>query len=98
MGASDRLLHTLGLLTDAELEAEVVRLATVERKATAALVAHLAELHDRRLDERAGFSSAKRKYALASHPRDVKPEVADPISVRRVADDAFRSGTTDGYR
>jgi hypothetical protein len=57
MSASERLLGTLERLTDAELEAEVLRLATCERRATAALVAHLAELQERRIHERAGFSS-----------------------------------------
>jgi len=44
-------------LTDGALEAEVLRLATCERRATASLIAHLAELHGRRLHERAGFAS-----------------------------------------
>jgi len=57
MSATERLLVTLERLTDAELEAEVLRLATCERRATAALVAHLAELQARRIHERAGFSS-----------------------------------------
>ncbi len=46
-----------GRLSDRELEAEVIRLATRERSSTASLVAHLAELYGRRLHERAGFSS-----------------------------------------
>src|SRR3954470_5718640 len=44
-------------LTDGALEAEVLRLATCERRATASLIAHLAELHGRRLHERAGLAS-----------------------------------------
>jgi len=44
-------------LSDEALVAEVARLAKGEREATASLVAHLAELHARRLHERAGFSS-----------------------------------------
>jgi hypothetical protein len=44
-------------LTDGALIAEVARLAHCERDATAALVAHLAELYARRLHERAGFAS-----------------------------------------
>ena len=44
-------------LSDRELQAEVLRLATCERRATASLVAHLSELYGRRLHERAGFSS-----------------------------------------
>ena len=44
-------------LTDRDLVAAVARLAESERDATAALIAHLAELYARRLHERAGFSS-----------------------------------------
>src|SRR6266513_2090028 len=44
-------------LSDAELVAEVARLAQSERAATSGLIAHLAELYGRRLHERAGFAS-----------------------------------------
>jgi hypothetical protein len=44
-------------LTDAELVAEVGHLATSERRVTADLVAHLAEMEARRLYLRAGFRS-----------------------------------------
>jgi HNH endonuclease len=44
-------------LTDAELVAEVGRIATSERRTTAVLVAHLAEMEARRLHLRAGFNS-----------------------------------------
>jgi hypothetical protein len=47
----------LSRLSDQELVSQVSRLAAGERHATASLVAHLAELYDRRLHERAGFSS-----------------------------------------
>jgi HNH endonuclease len=44
-------------LSDRDLLAEVSRLATGQRDATVSLIAHLAELHARRLHQRAGFSS-----------------------------------------
>jgi len=44
-------------LSDSELVAEVARLATSERQTTADLVAHLAELDERRLHRRAGYPS-----------------------------------------
>jgi hypothetical protein len=50
-------MHALSRLSDQELVAHVSRLAGAERDATASLIAHLAELHARRLHERAGFAS-----------------------------------------
>ncbi|HEU0094538.1 MAG TPA: HNH endonuclease, partial [Vicinamibacteria bacterium] len=47
----------LSHLSDRDLLAEVSRLATGQRDATVSLIAHLAELHARRLHQRAGFSS-----------------------------------------
>ena len=47
----------LSQLSDRDLLAEVSRLATGQRDATVSLIAHLAELHARRLHQRAGFSS-----------------------------------------
>jgi hypothetical protein len=47
----------LSRLSDGELMAEVARLATGQRDATVSLVGHLAELYERRLHQRAGFSS-----------------------------------------
>src|SRR6476660_2359468 len=44
-------------LTNAELTAEVARLAVGEREATVALIVHLAELDARRLYEGVGFNS-----------------------------------------
>src|SRR6478736_938860 len=44
-------------LTNAELSAEVARLAVGEREATVALIVHLAEFDARRLYEGAGFHS-----------------------------------------
>ena len=48
---------TLSHLSDRDLLAEVARLAAGQRDATVSLIAHLAELHARRLHQRAGFSS-----------------------------------------
>src|SRR5688572_16177970 len=50
-------LTSLSRLTDSALVAEVARMARGEREASAALVAHLAELYGRRLHERAGYAS-----------------------------------------
>lgn len=44
-------------LSDSDLVAEVTRLATCERRATVALIAHLAELDARKLYRGAGFAS-----------------------------------------
>src|SRR5436190_13046444 len=52
-----RTLMVISHLSDDELVAQVARLAAGERSATAALIAHLAELYGRRLHERAGYSS-----------------------------------------
>ena len=49
--------EALSHLSDRDLLAEVSRLATGQRDATVSLVAHLAELHARRLHQQAGFSS-----------------------------------------
>lgn len=49
--------EALSHLSDRDLLAAVSRLATGERDATVSLIAHLAELHARRLHQRAGFSS-----------------------------------------
>jgi hypothetical protein len=49
--------HERARLSDAELVATVERLARSEREASAALVAHLAEMLARRLHERLGYSS-----------------------------------------
>src|SRR5215813_6713284 len=53
----DMTIRSPNQLTDAELIAEVTRLARGEREATAHLVAHLAELDARRLYFDAGFPS-----------------------------------------
>ena len=49
--------EALSHLSDRDLLAAVSRLATGQRDATVSLIAHLAELHARRLHQRAGFSS-----------------------------------------
>ena len=49
--------EALSHLSDRDLLAEVSRLASGQRDATVSLIAHLAELHARRLHQRAGFSS-----------------------------------------
>jgi hypothetical protein len=49
--------EALSHLSDRDLLAAVSRLATGERDATVSLIAHLAELHARRLHQQAGFSS-----------------------------------------
>jgi hypothetical protein len=51
------MIYTPSLLSDEELLGEVKRLAAEERRAAAALVAHLVEVEDRRLHLAAGFSS-----------------------------------------
>jgi hypothetical protein len=51
------LMMTAAGLSDAELAAELSRLAGAEREATAALIVHLAEFDARRLYEGAGYSS-----------------------------------------
>src|SRR4029077_17608608 len=48
--------EALSRLSDRDLLAAVSRLATGQRDATVSLIAHLAELHARRLHEQAGFS------------------------------------------
>ena len=49
--------EALSHLSDRDLLAAVSRLATGERDANVSLIAHLAELHARRLHQQAGFSS-----------------------------------------
>jgi hypothetical protein len=49
--------EALSYLSDRDLLAEVSRLAGGQRDATVSLIEHLAELHARRLHQRAGFSS-----------------------------------------
>src|SRR5216110_1140332 len=44
-------------LGDSALEAEVARLAQCERECTVSLIAHLSELHRRRLHQAAGYAS-----------------------------------------
>src|SRR5688500_3017898 len=51
------LTHYPSQLSDSDLLAEVTRLATRERQATVALIAHLAELDARQLYRGAGFAS-----------------------------------------
>ena len=50
-------IDTTVALSDDALVAEVARLAGSERRATASLIASLAELYARRLHVRAGFAS-----------------------------------------
>src|SRR5580765_1860596 len=54
-------------LSDAALESAVKSLARGERETTAQLVAHLAELEDRRLHLSAGFSSLYRYCTVVLH-------------------------------
>src|SRR5258707_4248302 len=54
-------------LGNAELTAELNRLARCEREATAALIVHLAELDARRLFEGAGYSSLFRHCRKVLH-------------------------------
>lgn len=74
------VLASLRRLSDAELVARVKRLAARERRATALLVAHLAELDTRDLHLRAGYSSlfvyCRDALSLSEHEAYNRIEVA----------------------
>ncbi len=77
---SDEMLESLRHLSDDELVARVKSLAARERRATALLVAHLAELDTRDLHLRAGYSSlfvyCRDVLALSEHEAYNRMEVA----------------------
>jgi hypothetical protein len=79
-GTSEELLESLRHLSDDELVARVKSLAARERRATALLVAHLAELDTRDLHLRAGYSSlfvyCRDVLALSEHEAYNRMEVA----------------------
>ena len=75
-----KLLSSLRRLSDGELVARVKKLAAQERRATALLVAHLAELDTRDVHLRAGYSSlfsyCREVLALSEHEAYNRIEVA----------------------
>ena len=77
------ILASLRRLSDAELIARVKRLAARERRATALLVAHLAELDTRDAHLRAGYSSlfvyCRDALALSEHEAYNRIEVARAV-------------------
>ncbi len=88
-------LASLAELSDAELLAQVARLATQERDATVALVAHLAELDARRLYLAEGYPSlfayCTQRLHLAEHAAYGRIEAARvvrryPVVLERLAD------------
>lgn len=95
MDSTPSLLSAAARLSDAELTAQVKRLARHEREATVALIAHLAELDRRRLYLAAGYSSlfvyCTRVLHLSEHAAYRRIEAARlarrlPVVLERLAE------------
>lgn len=94
------LLSSIRQLSDDELVARVKSLAARERRATALLVAHLAELDARDVHLRAGYSSpfayCRNALALSEHEAYNRIEVARAARVVPARSPRFRPIAT-GY-
>jgi hypothetical protein len=93
------VLARLRRLSDAQLAARVLRLAARERRATALLVAHLAELATRDLHLAAGYSSlfvyCRDALSLAEHDAYNRIEVARTVRRFPVVLDQLAAGAVN---
>jgi HNH endonuclease len=97
----EQLPETPSQLSDEELVAQVARLASSERRTTASLIAHLAELDVRRLHLRAGFSlflyctQVLKLSEGGAYNRIVAARAAQqfPLALERLAEGVLNLGT-----
>jgi hypothetical protein len=96
---SRKLLSSLRRLSDGELVAKVKKLAAQERRSTALLVAHLAEMDTRDIHLREGYSSlfayCREVLALSEHEALNRIEVARAARKFPVVLDLLEAGTVN---